>query len=310
MIGFWNEEEDAALQGLSLEAQIIYLRGIRRFADRNGTAGIERRINRASLSEVCHFLPSRRSPRQESKPTWEQVRCRLAELENAGLIVQKQNLVFDLPLSVQMKTTRRPHVDHTPLTTPMTTPCEELQGNGFNGVDHTVDGLKTTRGNTGVDHTTSPVTITILKKEKDVREEAGEPAYMRTDTRAAFTMHVGWTPKQPEWTETLKFAGHKVKPEQFTEYALNEFILNNINNTMPRLEGQWQTIYVNFVAQGRGEPPTTKNKTAFGGGSRQDVSDGPGWQVTQPIAPEPKKIPRTPEEMERLRALREKAGVI
>lgn len=309
MIGFWNEEEDAALQGLSLEAQVIYLRGIRRFADKNGVAGIERRINRASLSEVCHFLPPRRSPRQESKPTWEQVRCRLNELEIAGLIVQKPNLVFDLPLSVQMKTTRRPHVDHTPLTTPMTTPREELQGNGLGGVVNTVDGLKTTPPKHDVDHTTSPVTNHHTKKEKSAREESEEPLYMRTDSRAAFTMHVGWTPKQPEWSETLKFAAHKVKPEQFTDYALKEFILNNINNAMPRLEGQWQTIYVNFVAQGRGEP-SSKNQNAFAGGSRPAaVNDGPGWHVTQPLAPEPKKIPRTPEEMERLRVLREQAGV-
>lgn len=158
MIGFWNEDEDAALQGLSMEAQIIYLRGIRRFADKNGVAGIERRINRASLSEVCHFMPQRRSPRPESRPTWDQVRHRLNELESSGLIVQKPNLVFLCPLSVQMKTACRRHVDATPMATPKTTRSEVLQHNGFDDVDDTEDGLKTPPPYMDVDATTSPIT--------------------------------------------------------------------------------------------------------------------------------------------------------
>lgn len=156
MIGFWNDEEDAALQGLSLEAQIIYLRGIRRFSSKDGVAGIDRRINRASLSEVCHFIPERRSHKTEVRLSWDQVRRRLDELERAGLIEPRGNMVFFLPLavsdeSVQMKTTRRRHVDDTPLTTL----TEPLQRNDFSDDDD----MMMTRRRHAVDDTTSPVTF-------------------------------------------------------------------------------------------------------------------------------------------------------
>lgn len=98
-IGYWNDDEDAALQGLSAEAQVIYLRGIRRFADRRGMAGIARRINRKSLSEVCHYLPDRGSRRSEVLLTWNEVRARLAELERAGLLVPRGEMVFYLPFA-------------------------------------------------------------------------------------------------------------------------------------------------------------------------------------------------------------------
>jgi hypothetical protein len=155
MIGYWNDEEDAALQGLSLEAQIIYLRGIRRFADKNGVAGIERRINRASLSEVCHAIPDRGSRNQSSKPTWDQVRRRLDELERAGLIIRRDNMVFDLPLAIadksaQMRMTRGRHDDDTVLMTR----TETMSGNSFDGV---ADPMMT-RGRHADDDTTSPVT--------------------------------------------------------------------------------------------------------------------------------------------------------
>lgn len=156
MIGFWNDEEDAALQGLSLEAQVIYLRGIRRFANKEGVAGIERRINRASLSEVCHHLPPRGSRKPESRPSWDAVRRRLDELEASGLIIPRGNLVFDLPFAVSDKSasgrmTRGRHDDDTVLTTR----TEALQDNDKERVGDTM----MTRFTESDDDTTSPVTI-------------------------------------------------------------------------------------------------------------------------------------------------------
>ena len=60
----WNDEEDAALQGLSADAQLIYLRGIRRYMNyQTRIAGIERKINLLSLKEVIEFIPDQKSNR-------------------------------------------------------------------------------------------------------------------------------------------------------------------------------------------------------------------------------------------------------
>ena len=174
MIGFWNDDEDAALQGLSLEAQIIYLRGIRRFSDKNGVAGIDRRINRASLSEVCHFVPDIGSKKPATRPTWDQVKHRLAELERAGLIIRHENLVFDLPLavenkSVQMRTARGQPEDGTQSKARTNTPTKPNNANGFNVDDGTCDSPRTARGRHAEDAPTSPVTSHLINNNSNAR---------------------------------------------------------------------------------------------------------------------------------------------
>lgn len=47
MIGFWNDEEDAALQGLSPAAQIVYLRALSPAADSKGNVNIYSVFQRA-----------------------------------------------------------------------------------------------------------------------------------------------------------------------------------------------------------------------------------------------------------------------
>lgn len=214
MIGFWNDGEDAALQGLSLEAQIIYLRGIRRFANKSGIAGIERRINRNSLIEVCHFLPDRGSKAKEERLTWDQVRRRLDELERAGLILRRDKLVFELPLavqekSVQMRMTRGRHEDDTPLTTP----TEALLDKGFTGDD----GTMTTRHQNADDDTTSPVTNINTHSR-------AHPAFSRTspvDSRPVFRMSSDWKPGTGfPGTHTA----YGFKAELFTSEVLAEFV--------------------------------------------------------------------------------------
>ena len=264
MIGYWNDEEDAALQGLSLEAQIIYLRGIRRFADKNGVAGVERRINRSSLSEVCHFLPDRRSPRPESKPTWDSVKHRLAELERAGLIVRMENLVFQLPYasqdnSVQMKTAGRRPAMTAPKTARETTPNEPLGHNGFNAVDDTQDGPQDDTPQTVVDGTTSPVTVNQKHnppnppesggKADDLADQPKAPAKAvdqgesDLDTllstvwtkpehsREMFAMPVNWTCTDDELEKYLKLMhvkalvnGKRVTANQLTQDVLADFV--------------------------------------------------------------------------------------
>lgn len=103
----WNDAEDAALQGLTSEAQIIYLRGFRRYMDySSGIAGGPRRkVSYKALSELIAVDPdwgSRRS--RDDMPSLGRVRARVAELQRAGLVVnhasnRSAGLVFKLPLA-------------------------------------------------------------------------------------------------------------------------------------------------------------------------------------------------------------------
>lgn len=88
MIGYWNSEEDDALQHLPLRAQVIYLRGIRRFADANGIAGLKRKISWKSLSEVAEVVPGRGSHSRIDVPSRKAVRCAIEQLEKAEIIKQ------------------------------------------------------------------------------------------------------------------------------------------------------------------------------------------------------------------------------
>jgi len=257
MIGYWNDDEDAALQGLSLEAQVIYLRGIRRFSDKNGIAGIERRINRASLSEVCHFLPERRSPRGEVRLSWDQVRRRLDELERSGLIIRRDSLVFELPLSVrpksvQMKMTCRRHVDDTPLMTR----TEDMQDKGFNGVDDT----KTTPPNMALDDTTPPVTDHHLKDPTTLRAE--NPHLYQPDN---FPMFLGWKPS-PEHISAMPSFG--VKPALMTSESMADFYSYWIGEGCTAKQGQWEHRLNNHLK-------THKPKTITPGAANENRSPAP-----------------------------------
>lgn len=239
MIGYWNDEEDAALQGLSLEAQIIYLRGIRRFADKNGVAGVGRLINRASLSEVCHVIPRRGSHKAESRPTWDAVRRRLQELEDAGLIIQQQNLVFELPLatqdkSVQMRMTRGRHDDDTVSATP----AKQLRPNCSKGVDDTM----MTRVIMTDDDTTSP--ITAFTTTTTAREA-------ETGHRRAFAMTLDWKPSDLI-NRRLEMQG--IAPALLTSVMLAAFVNHYEANGITNNQGQWENLLVRWIKTERGSP--------------------------------------------------------
>jgi len=84
----WNTEEDHRLQQLPIEAQIMYLRGIRRFMDyKNGIAGKAKAISWKSLSELC--VPSVRflgSNTLHHDPTRQKVRSAIEQMERVGLV--------------------------------------------------------------------------------------------------------------------------------------------------------------------------------------------------------------------------------
>lgn len=103
----WNDAEDEALQGLTPEAQVIYLRGFRRYMDyRTGVAGgSARKLSYRALAELIAVDPDWGSQRKRAQtPTLGVVRARVAELERAGLVVNHGScrtlgLVFKLPLA-------------------------------------------------------------------------------------------------------------------------------------------------------------------------------------------------------------------
>lgn len=120
MITQYNDDEDYALQGLPLRAQVIYLRGLRRFMDfRTGLVGRVRRVSYVSLAEVCQEEVNRAL---QTKATKSSVRCSLDQLARAGLIERigaGDHLVFrmllaDTDKSVQNNhSTTTAHLQHT-----------------------------------------------------------------------------------------------------------------------------------------------------------------------------------------------------
>lgn len=95
----WNDLEDEALQGLPLRAQIIYLRGIRRYMDYGSriSGGPSRRISLGMLAETAQELVNRQILPKASKDS---IRASIEQLKRAGLIerlADQDYLLFFLP---------------------------------------------------------------------------------------------------------------------------------------------------------------------------------------------------------------------
>jgi len=93
----WNDAEDDLLQGLPLRAQIIYLRGLRRYMNyKTGVVGgPDRRISLKMLSEVAEAFNNR----QREQPGKKEVIVSLDQLKKVGLIERvedKDYLIFFL----------------------------------------------------------------------------------------------------------------------------------------------------------------------------------------------------------------------
>jgi len=101
-----TDREDSLLQGISCEAQVMYMRVFRRYA--NFDTGLVT-VTSGILKRVCEFIPdngSKEQSRRVSDLTTHWVRARIAELERVQLIEKrpKQNKfdepVFCCPLAV------------------------------------------------------------------------------------------------------------------------------------------------------------------------------------------------------------------
>jgi len=103
----WTDAEDEALQGLPLEAQILYLRGLRRHMDyETGIVGARRRISWKMLAEVLEVAPHQGVERS-GQPHISKVRRLMGWLIRAGLVEdvgskeRGQPIVFRLPLAAR-----------------------------------------------------------------------------------------------------------------------------------------------------------------------------------------------------------------
>lgn len=84
----WNDDEHLALRGLSMLAQLIYLKVFRRRMNyQTGIAGGPgNKITLSTIIEECRFVPDPRSPKKFWEPTRGEVRAAIAELERARAI--------------------------------------------------------------------------------------------------------------------------------------------------------------------------------------------------------------------------------
>ncbi|HPU59307.1 MAG TPA: hypothetical protein PLG48_07345, partial [Candidatus Avimonas sp.] len=224
--------------------------------------GIERRINRASLSEICHVIPRRGSHKVESRPTWDSVRRRLQELEDAGLIIQQQNLVFELPMamqdkSVQMRMTRGRHDDDTVSATP----AKRLQHNGSNGVGDTM----MTRVIIPDDDTTSPVTIKTPLPP--LREDEEMPLAWKggvSPSTRNIAMNLDWMPDNN--TLDMYLQGKSANGRTITKADITSRIgkwRENANASGKAMtSNQWTLRLVNYVAAciAKGDAPVSQQQ--------------------------------------------------
>ena len=132
------------------------------------------------------------------------------------------------------------------------------------------------------------------KKEKSAYEESEnpappletDPAYAQIDTKGpykpfeSFQMFAGWKPDPVSWDSNLKSAFHKVKPEQFTDYTLAEFVFRN-SKGQEKTEQKWQLYYINAVAQGMLDKPAP-NQPSGGRGYGQPADDKPKPKYDDP----------------------------
>lgn len=87
----------------------------------------------------------------------------------------------------------------------------------------------------------------------NAREEKTESNLYVSPSRRLFQITQDWKPEPNTWAETLKVSQHLVKPEQFTDYTLAEFIRANLGKE-EKTEHDWQRFYVNALARGYIKP--------------------------------------------------------
>ena len=104
----------------------------------------------------------------------------------------------------------------------------------------------------------------INKKENasDAFQKQDESHLYVAPTRRTFEMFVGWKPEPKTWVNKLSAAQHRVKPEQFTDYIISEFIRKNIGSES-KTEHQWQGYLIEAVIRGYIKPEGQEAKPTY-----------------------------------------------
>jgi len=136
-----------------------------------------------------------------------------------------------------------------------------------------------------------------LNKKESVCEEKSEGNLFVAPSRRVFSITQDWKPEPVSWVQTLKVSQHLVKPEQFTDYTLAEFIRVNIAKD-EKTENDWQRFYVNALARGYIKPmadntPTDKQKQSKHQQPQYDDYIQPPLYVPKPKV----ENPATPEQV-------------
>ena len=143
----------------------------------------------------------------------------------------------------------------------------------------------------------------INKKENasDAFQKQDESHLYVAPTRRTFEMFVGWKPEPKTWVNKLSAAQHRVKPEQFTDYIISEFIRKNIGSES-KTEHQWQGYLIEAVIRGYIKPEGQEAKPT--NQPKQPEITPPVYKnwSDEPLPP-PRK-PMTPEQLAGLRAIR------
>ncbi len=107
-LSYLNTDEMSALQGMTLEARVLYVFELRRYADSNGITGRARRHSYQSFREQLTVIPDWGSKQAKTEVTEKKIRVVLAELERHGLIEKLDGpLVFCLPLAMQYQSVQK-----------------------------------------------------------------------------------------------------------------------------------------------------------------------------------------------------------
>lgn len=86
----WNDEENYALLGLPLLARVVYWQCFRCYMDYDtGIVGVARRISYQMMAEICEFTPDKGSKQPHYRPTREQLRAAVRQLQRKGLLELK-----------------------------------------------------------------------------------------------------------------------------------------------------------------------------------------------------------------------------
>lgn len=220
----FNDVEDEALSYLPWRAQVLYLRGIRRFMNYNtGITGFphSKIISTQSLREVCEVIPDRRSRESRKSLSRDEIKACVNMLIKAGLIERlptsglKNGYVFRCVLATLNKSVQ---VDSAPTAPRPQHPDETQQSRGIQADEHP--------------NSTPPTAPHNRLQEKNINTHYAREDFISDD----------WRPSD-QALERLKKAGHSV----YDSAQLLKFISHHrIKKTLA--DANFDELFIGWIA--------------------------------------------------------------